>query len=110
MKALLGAAPSQLIKVFLYQGVIIGFFGGLLGLLTGYLVVENRLIILDMFARLGFDPFPAEFNGFDELPAILNPTEFVGVFIFAFIMCIIATLVPAFVASRSDAAKSLRNM
>ena len=109
MKAL-GAAPSQLIKVFLYQGVIIGFFGGLLGLLTGYLVVENRLIILDMFARLGFDPFPAEFNGFDELPAILNPTEFVGVFIFAFIMCIIATLVPAFVASRSDAAKSLRNM
>lgn len=109
MKAL-GAAPVQLVKVFLYQGIIIGFIGGLLGLGTGYIVVINRNNILDFFANLGFDPFPSEINGFEGLPAIINPTEFIGVFIFAFIMCMIATLVPAIIASRSDAAKSLRNM
>lgn len=109
MKAL-GAAPSQLVKVFLYQGIIIGLFGGLIGLGLGYLVIENRQVILDIFAAWGFDPFPSEFNGFDGLPAIIRAEEFIGVFVFAFIMCTIATYVPALVASRSDAAKSLRNM
>ncbi len=109
MKAL-GATPSQLIRVFLYQGVIIGLFGALLGLALGYLVIENRNHLLDLFASMGFDPFSSEFNGFDGLPAIMRPGEFIGVFIFAFVMCILATYVPALVASRNDAAKSLRNM
>lgn len=109
MKAL-GAAPAQLVRVFLYQGIIIGLFGGILGLGLGYLVIENRQLILDLFASWGFDPFPSEFNGFDGLPADIQMMEFIGVFSFAFVMCVIATLVPAIIASRSDAAKSLRNM
>lgn len=109
MKAL-GAAPAQLVRVFLYQGIIIGLFGGLTGLGLGYLVIENRQTLLDLFASWGFDPFPSDFNGFDSLPAEKQLTEFIGVFIFAFVMCIIATLIPAILASRSDAAKSLRNM
>lgn len=109
MKAL-GAAPGQLVRVFLYQGIVIGLFGGLIGLGLGYLVIENRQALLDLFASWGFDPFPSDFNGFDGLPAIIRPIEFVMVFTFAFLMCIIATLVPAIIASRSDAAKSLRNM
>ncbi len=109
MKAL-GAAPAQLVGVFLYQGIIIGLLGGILGLGLGYLVIENRQVLLDLFASWGFDPFPSEFNGFDGLPAAMKTTEFISVFIFAFVMCILATLVPAVVASRSDAAKSLRNM
>lgn len=110
MKAL-GAAPNQIVKVFLYQGIIIGLLGGVLGIGLGYLVIIFRQPILDFFANyLGFDPFPADFNGFDELPAIMNPVEFSLVFVFAFVMCVLATLVPALAASRSDAAKSLRNM
>ncbi|MBT8043810.1 MAG: FtsX-like permease family protein, partial [Verrucomicrobiae bacterium] len=109
MKAL-GATPLQLVGVFLFQGIIIGLLGGLTGLGLGYLVIENRQVLLDMFASWGFDPFPSEFNGFDGLPAIKRPIEFTLVFVAAFVMCIIATLVPAIVASRSDAAKSLRNM
>lgn len=109
MKAL-GAAPAQLVRVFLYQGIIIGFFGGVIGLGLGYLVIENRQIILNVFASWGFDPFPSDFNGFDGLPAIMKQSEFIAIFLFAFVMCIVATLVPAIAASRSDAAKSLRNM
>jgi len=81
-----------------------------IGLLLGYLVIKNRQALLDLFASWGFDPFPADFNGFDGLPAIMRPEEFIGVFCFAFIMCVVATLIPAIAASRSDAAKSLRNM
>lgn len=109
MKAL-GAAPAQLVRVFLYQGIIIGFLGGLIGLGLGYLVIINRQLILDILASWGFDPFPSDFNGFDGLPAIIRTEEFIAVFLFAFVMCTLATLLPAVVASRSDAAKSLRNM
>ena len=110
MKAL-GAAPAQLVCVFLYQGIIIGLLGGLIGLGLGYAVILNRQHILDFFSNwLHFNPFPAEFNGFDGLPAIIDQREFIGVFVFAFVMCVFATLIPAFIASRSDAAKSLRNM
>ena len=109
MKAL-GAAPFQLVRVFLYQGIIIGFFGGVIGLGLGNWVIVKRQALLDLFASWGFDPFPSDFNGFDGLPADRQPHEFLAVFLFAFIMCIIATLIPAIVASRSDAAKSLRNM
>ena len=106
----LGAAPFQLVRVFLYQGIIIGLFGGLLGLSLGYLVVKNRQMLLDVLASWGFDPFPSEFNGFDGLPAIIDPREFGIVFVFAVALCILATLIPALLATRSDAAKSLRNM
>jgi len=109
MKAL-GAAPSQLVRVFLYQGIIIGLLGGLLGIGLGYLVIVNRQSMLNTFASWGFDPFPSDFNGFEGLPAIMRTDEFTAVFVFAFVMCVIATYVPAIVASRSDAAKSLRNM
>ena len=110
MKAL-GAAPHQIVFVFLYQGIIIGLLGGLLGIGLGYVVLINRQVILDFLSnQLGFNPFPSDFNGFDGLPAIMNPTEFLLVFLFAFVMCVLATFVPAMVASRSDAAKSLRNM
>lgn len=109
MKAL-GAAPAQLVRVFLYQGIIIGFFGGVIGLGLGWLVIEYRQSLLNLFASWGFDPFPSDFNGFDGLPAIKETHEFIAVFLFAFIMCIVATLIPAIAASRSDAAKSLRNM
>ncbi len=108
MKAL-GAAPAQLVRVFVYQGVIIGFVGAILGIVTGYTVVVQRNAILKFFADWGFDPFPSDINGFEGLPATINPSEFIAVFIFAFVMCIVATFVPAIIASRSDAAKSLRN-
>jgi len=109
MKAL-GATPFQLIRVFLYQGLIIGFFGGVVGLGLGDLVLNNLQFILDLSASWGFDPFPSEFNGFDGLPVEKQSKEYIFVFLFAFIMCTVATLVPAIAASRSDAAKSLRNM
>ena len=110
MKAL-GATPFQLVRVFLYQGVFIGLIGGIIGLALGYVVVLQRQRILDTFsAWFGFNPFPNDFNGFDGLPAIIDRGEWLLVFCIAFALCIVATLVPALVVSRSDAAKSLRNM
>jgi lipoprotein-releasing system permease protein len=109
MKAL-GAAPDQIVRVFLYQGMILGFTGAILGVGFGRLVIHFRREIQDVFRMLGFDPFTSGFVGFDTLPAFNDPWEQTKIALMAFILCSLAALVPAFFAARSDAAKSLRNL
>jgi len=109
MKAL-GAAPNQIIRVFLYQGMILGTLGAILGVGLGRLVIHFRGEIQALFRTLGFDPFSSSFTGFDILPAYNNPWEQAVFALMAFTLCSIAALVPAFFAARSDAAKSLRNL
>ena len=48
----------QVVRVFLWQGVIIGFVGALLGVGLGLLVLEYRMQIQGFLAGIGFDPFP----------------------------------------------------
>jgi lipoprotein-releasing system permease protein len=109
MKAL-GAAPSQIIRVFLYQGMILGTVGAILGVGLGRLVIHFRGNIQALFRTMGFDPFSSSFTGFDTLPAYNDPWEQAVFALMAFSLCSIAALVPAFFAARSDAAKSLRNL
>lgn len=109
MKAL-GAAPGQIVRVFVHQGMILGFLGALLGAGFGLLVIRFRGQLQEVLRLLGFDPFPKSFHGFEILPAHVNPVEITIIAIAAFILCAVAAFVPAFFAARSDAAKSLRNL
>jgi lipoprotein-releasing system permease protein len=109
MKAL-GAAPNQIVRVFLYQGMILGVLGAALGVGLGHVVIHFRGEIQASFRALGFDPFAASFTGFGKLPAYNNPLEQAVIAVMAFILCSLAAFVPAFFAARSDAAKSLRNL
>ena len=109
MKAL-GAAPGQIVRVFLYQGMILGVLGAVLGVALGRVVILFRGEIQGAARVLGFDPFSASFTGFGKLPAYNNPFEQAVIAVMAFILCSLAALVPAFFAARSDAAKSLRNL
>jgi lipoprotein-releasing system permease protein len=109
MKAL-GATPGQIVRVFLYQGMLLGVLGSALGILLGRLVIHFRGEIQVLFRSAGFDPFAASFTGFGVLPAFNHPAEQAVIGLMAFVLCSIAALVPAFFAANSDAAKSLRNL
>lgn len=109
MKAL-GAAPNQIVRVFLYQGMILGTVGAILGIGLGQLVLYFRGSIQAALRTVGFDPFSSSLTGFDVLPAYSDPAEQVIFALMAFVLCSLAALVPAFFAARSDAAKSLRNL
>ena len=109
MKAL-GASPSQIVRVFLYQGMLLGAIGSIIGISLGHVIIYFRGGVQAFMRKLGFDPFSASLTGFDTLPAHHNPLEQVFIGIAAFILCSMAALVPAFFAARSDAAKSLRNL
>ena len=109
MKAL-GAAPGQIVRVFLYQGMLLGVLGAILGVGLGRLVIHFRGSVQEGMRALGFDPFSASLTGFGVLPAHNDPVEQLVIGFMAFVLCSLAALVPAFFAAQSDAAKSLRNL
>lgn len=109
MKAL-GAAPGQIVGVFLYQGMLLGMLGALLGVGLGRVVIHFRGVVQEGLRAVGFDPFSASLTGFGVLPAYNNPVEQGVIGFLAFVLCSLAALVPAFFAARCDAAKSLRNL
>jgi len=109
MKAL-GARPSQIVRVFLYQGIIVGVGGAILGLGLGLLAIEYREVIMKLIRSFGVDPFPAEFHGMSELPARVMPDQLLLICAIAIVLCSLAALIPALVAAFRDPAKSLRNL
>ena len=109
MKAL-GATPGQIMRVFLYQGTILGVAGSLLGVVLGRLVIHGRGSLQEVLRHLGFDPFSARLTGFKVLPAHMDWREQVLIGCMGLLLCMLASFVPAYFASRSDAARSLRNI
>jgi len=109
MKAL-GATPAQIVKVFSYQGVIVGILGSALGVGLGMLALRYIDGILAVLREVGIDPFGAAVYQFDKMPVEVRPTEITIIAVGAFVCCTLATLLPAYLASRSDAARSLRNL
>jgi len=109
MKAL-GARPSQIVRVFLYQGLIVGMGGAILGLGLGLLAIKYREGIVSVIRAFGVDPFPKEFHGMSELPARVIPEQLAVICVVAVVLCLLAALVPALLAAFRDPAKSLRNL
>jgi len=109
MKAL-GARPFQIVKVFLYQGVVVGVGGVLLGLGLGLLAIRYREGIVIFLRSVGIDAFPAKFHGMSHVPAQVVTEQLLLVCFVAVILCLVAALIPAVLAAFRDPAKSLRNL
>lgn len=109
MKAL-GAVPGQIVRVFVYQGIVIGVLGAISGVLLGLLVIANRKPIHEFLRWIGFDPFPPDVHYMDAIPAHVNVSDVVTVAGAAFVVCVLATILPAVKAARSDAARCLRGI
>lgn len=109
MKAL-GATPFQVVRVFLWQGVIIGLVGALLGVGLGLLVLEYRMQIQGFLAGIGFDPFPVAFHGTANIPVVVDWGELAWQAVKAFVMVVAASIIPALITARQDPARSLRSM
>ena len=106
----LGATPFQVVRVFLWQGVIIGFMGALLGVGLGLLVLEYRMQIQGFLAGIGFAPFPVAFHGTANIPVVIDWAELAWQAVKAFVMVVVASIIPALITARQDPARSLRSM
>jgi lipoprotein-releasing system permease protein len=108
MKAL-GARTIQIIGVFMAQGVVVGIFGTLTGLVTGIVLVQYRNQVSDWLATtLGVEVFPRSVYQFSEIPAEVVPNDVVIICVSAFVICSFAALIPAWFAARLDPVRALR--
>jgi lipoprotein-releasing system permease protein len=108
MKAL-GAKVSQILWIFLAQGMLIGFFGTLIGLGAGMLAVQYRNQLRDLLsATFHLQLFPAQVYQFAEIPAQIVPKDVALICCSGFVICTIAALIPAYFAARLDPVKALR--
>ncbi len=108
MKAL-GATTWQIVWVFLAQGMVVGFFGNIIGLIAGMTMVTFRNEFKNWLAStLGIEIFPAQVYQFSEIPAKVVPHDVAIICISAFVICSLAALIPAYFAARLEPVKALR--
>ncbi|MCB1078829.1 MAG: ABC transporter permease, partial [Verrucomicrobiae bacterium] len=107
----IGAPESMIARIFLLQGMIVGAFGVIVGLVLAYLFIDNRKEIIDWLGQVfHIKMFAEEVYGFpDGLPAVVTFKDVFWISVGAFVSCILAALAPAIIAARLEPAKALRS-
>jgi lipoprotein-releasing system permease protein len=105
----LGAAPRDIMKIFVIQGALIGLVGTLAGLVLGVVVAVNIDVIVPAIENaLGFKFLAKDVYYISELPSDVQPNDVISITVTAFVLTLLATLYPSFKAARTNPADALR--
>ncbi|MGD8341789.1 MAG: lipoprotein-releasing ABC transporter permease subunit [Gammaproteobacteria bacterium] len=106
----IGSSPASILNIFVVQGSSIGFVGVLGGLILGLaLVVSLGPIVGWVEGWFGIDLLAADVYLIGELPTEARPGEIAQICLLAFGLAVLATLYPAYRASRQPPAEALRH-
>jgi lipoprotein-releasing system permease protein len=97
----MGATRRSIMKIFVFEGLIIGLVGTLCGLLGG-------IGLCALLARYQFVTLPADVYYISRLPVLMEPLDVVLICSAAILISLVATLYPAWQASRLDPAEAIR--
>jgi lipoprotein-releasing system permease protein len=105
----MGARNASIRRIFMVEGVIIGVVGTVLGSLAGLVLTWNLQAISGAVERLlGIQFFPPDVYFLDQLPARLDVMDISLIVLTALCVSFLATLYPAWNASRLDPVVALR--
>ena len=97
----MGATSASIMKIFMFEGVLIGLIGtvtgSILGYIIGFLQLKYKLIAL-----------PSDVYIIDALPMQMHLIDFVAISSVAMILCFLASVYPAFKASRLYPVEAIR--
>jgi lipoprotein-releasing system permease protein len=105
----LGLSPRGVMQVFMVQGTLIGVIGTVLGVIFGVLLTLNLEHILRLVERVvGMQLLPEDVYYITGLPTDLQAGDVVAIASVALAMAFVATIYPAWRASRTPPAEALR--
>ncbi|PID61880.1 MAG: lipoprotein-releasing system transmembrane subunit LolC [Gammaproteobacteria bacterium] len=103
----IGASPGSVMRVFIVQGLVIGVLGTLAGLAGGIALASNIDVVVPFIERFTGPVLDPEVYYIDEMPSDLRWPDVTRVGILAFTLSLLATLYPAWRASRTNPAEAL---
>ena len=105
----LGAKTSTLMTIFVVQGTIVGLFGVLVGDVLGVLLSYNVTSLVNKIQAIFHVQFlSSSVYYISFVPSLLNWSDVWHVSAVAIVLSILATIYPAFRASRVHPARALR--
>ena len=105
----MGASRTSIMKIFSFQGLIIGLLGTLIGCVGGFTIVPNLNEIVGFIENIfGITAFPSDVYYLDKLPSEIQYMDSFLIVVFSIVICFVASLYPAWRASRLDPVDGLR--
>ena len=105
----LGSPAPQIIRIFVFQGAIVGFIGIVVGTVIAFITLAFRNEFRAFLSKaLGIHILPKSVYQLSELPAEIVPSHIVLICVASFLACLVAGLIPAVFAARLDPVKALR--
>jgi lipoprotein-releasing system permease protein len=106
----LGAGPRNVLLTFAVQGVLIGLAGTLAGAALGTLLSDNlETLVAGLERLLGTQFLDARVYYMSDLPAYVELVDVLKVCTVALVLCVLATIYPAWRAARTAPAEALRH-
>ena len=105
----MGATSRGIMKIFIYQGLIVGLIGTFLGCIAGLSVALNlQKISLFVEKIFHFKILPGDVYYLSELPSQVNYGDVFVIIVGTLLVCFLSTIYPSLRASRLDPAEALR--
>lgn len=105
----MGATRGTILRIFFVQGAAMGFSGAVMGVLLGFYVGRNLGHVEDFLEKyFGLDILPASVYHINRLPVHMTLTDVTLTAFLAFFISLLATVYPAWRASRVDPVEVLR--
>ena len=106
----LGGHPRQIAACFCVQGFLIGVLGTACGLAAGFVFLNQRNNILEIFTKLtGSEQTLERFYQFSKVPAHIESFDLLVIIIGTIVIATLAGIFPAWRASRLKPVEALRN-
>ena len=105
----LGASPRSIMKIFIIQGTVIGLLGMVLGDISGIWLADHiDSIVASIEHTFNTKVLPCDVYYVCDFPSDMYWSDVVLISVVAFLLCLLATLYPAWRAASTQPAETLR--
>lgn len=105
----LGATRLSIMKIFIFQGVMVGIIGTVIGVVSGHALLDNLEPVADFITKMsGFEVFPKDIYLFDKIPAYISTKDTMIIAVSSVVISVIASVYPAWKASILKPVEALR--